>query len=458
MSRFGPPILAAALALSAVACRPADRGEGETPLAQELRPRQAIQVRTTPVVRREMVRTLSTTTTIESTHQIELVPRVAGVVTGVAVEEGDRVAEKAVLATLDPRDAEASLAEAEEALVEAQGTRPRLELAVAEAAEQVARAKLAWDQARSEVERNETTGLLSAIDLDKLRLARDTAERDWEAAKLAHRGAEHDLEQQATTIARAQLTVDRRELELSYTEITAPFDGVIAERKVRVGDSVTAGAAAFTLTDPDSLRCVVHRPQRELAFFRSAHARGTNGGGGEGIEITVVPEAHPEASYTGTIAILSPTIDPESGSFRLTIDLTQPPAGDLRPRLLPGMLVRLEIVTERHPDALVVPKRALRREGDRHFLFVDTGGQAARIEVGEGFADSDSVEVLPVEEGVLEAGDAVVVVGNRDLEDGSEIESEEPAEAPEDAAATAQEAPVTAADDSAEGGADDEAN
>jgi RND family efflux transporter MFP subunit len=408
------------LVLTAVlpACRPAKDAEASAPLAHELRKREATKVRTAPIESREMVRRLSTTTTVESEKQIDVFPRVAGVVDQVHVEEGDRVEKDALLATLDQREARARLEDAKMALKEAEDQVARLDLAVEEALEQVKSAQLTHEQARNEFQRNEVAQLISEVDLGKLKLNRDTCERDRAAAKLAHRGAQQDLIKQQTTIERAELTVQREELALSFTEITAPFTGVVANRQVRVGDTVTSGATAFTLTDSDRLRCIVPRPQRELAFFTAARAEGGQ------VDIRIEPEAFPGTEYVGRIRILSPTIDPTSGSFRLTIELEQPPAGDPRPRLLPGMLVRLSIVTERHPDALVVPKRALRREGDRHFLYLDRDGVAEQVEVAEGLSDDENVEILMVGETNLVPGDPVVVVGNRDLEDGEDIEAE----------------------------------
>ena len=103
--------------------------------------------------------------------------------------------------------------------------------------------------------------------------------------------------------------------------------------------------------------------------------------------------------------------------------------GDGRVRLLPGMLVRLSIVTERHAEALVAPKRALEREGDRRFLLVaepeSEGASRAvvqRVEVREGFTQGDLVEVLPVEAGTLAPGDAVIVVGGDDVDPGDVVE------------------------------------
>ena len=127
-------------------------------------------------------------------------------------------------------------------------------------------------------------------------------------------------------IERAQLTAAREELALSFTKVSAPFAGVVATRNVRAGDTVSTAAAAFVLTDPDALRCVVPRPQRELEFFQAAREEGGT------VEIRVVPEAYPEHEYAGSIEIVSPTIDTDSGSFRLTIGLAQP-AADIRAAL-----------------------------------------------------------------------------------------------------------------------------
>jgi len=409
---------AAALALL-VGCGVGKKPVTEAASGAQIQARERARVRTVPAETREMVRRLSTTTTVESEREIQLYPRMAGVVVELRVDEGERVATGDVLAVLDARGAQAALRDAEVALQEARDAVPRLTLAVREAAERAERAKLGWEQAKREVDRNEKAALLSEVELDKLRLARDTSERDYQAALLAHESAQRTLDNQATTIERAKVAVEREEIELSYTRISAPFDAIVAARSIRVGDTVSSGAAAFTLTDPDHLRAIVYRPQRELAFFQAARRPD---GVGSDIEIQVHPEALPGEVYEGSIRFLSPTIDPESGTFRLTVDLAQPGPDDPRPRLLPGMLVRLEITTDRHPQALVVPKRALRREGEAHTLVAVREGRAVVVEVEEGFSDDERVEVLPVEGHALAVGEPVVVVGNRDLENGAPVD------------------------------------
>lgn len=399
-------------------CNQGEASSGERPpLGGEIRKVEATRVRTAPAERREMVRTLSTTTTLESARQIEVFPRVAGVVTEVLVEEGKSVDADDVLARLDNRVANGQFADANLAVTEAEERVDALEVAANEAKERAESARLGFEQADAEYKRNEEAGLISKIDLAKLKLTRDTNERTWKAAVHSHEAAVIDQENQALVIERAQLTASREELAVSFYEVKAPFAGTVAARSVRVGDTVSTSAAVFTLTDTNHLRCIVPRPQRELAFFLGA------GSSDERVDITIEPEAYPGRIYQGSIDIVSPTIDETSGSFRLTIGIEQPGQDDPRPRLLPGMLVRMTIVTERHPDALVVPKRALRREGDRHFVYVNRDGTAERIAVEEGFQNDDWVEILTIDDDAdLDVGTEVVVVGNRDLEDGKAID------------------------------------
>ncbi len=388
----------------------------------------APKVLTAPLVQREMVRALSTTVNAESEQEIQLFPRISGVVTAVAVEEGDSVAAGGLLMELDARELEAALAESRIALREAEDGKRNLELSVDEAKARLESAQLRFDQSSRELERKEGAGegIISRNELDQLRLTVATNRADRDAAKIAESKAEAALTSQEITIERAALQVSKAELNRSFASVEAPFEGVIASRTVRVGDLASTASAAFTLTDPENVRAVVSRSQRELVFFRRAEQRArraTSGGDEAALDIEIAPEALPGLTYTGQIQFVSPTIDPASGQFRVTIGVDQPEAGDERPPILPGMLLRIRIVTERHPDALVIPKRGLLREGDAHWVFVVEGDTVRRVSVTEGFSEDDHVEVLPAEGESLSAGDSIAVVGNRDLEDGDAVDA-----------------------------------
>ena len=436
-----------ALALLLVAaCSQGPQAEEETTTLQAKK-REPAKVIVAEVQQRETVRRLETTTRVESEHQVEVFPRASGQLMELFVEEGDAVERDQVLARLDDREARIALADARTTLEEAKANLPKLGLAVREAEARVRASQNAADQAERDHLRNVAIaegeggqpGLISRRELDVSQGALDQAIGELETLKLGALRAAVEEQAGHAAVDRAEFAVDRAELDLSYTELTAPFDGVVAERMVNLGGTLTAAAPAFVISDRQNLRAVFFRPQRELGLFRRAMLQapeddaptraGTDGDGGQALlAIHATAEALPGVVFDGQLERIAPTIDPASGNFRVTarLEVGEPPM-----TLLPGMLVRLGIVTERHPDALVVPKRAIRREGDRNLIFVIKQNVAHEVVVEEGFPDGDDVEVIALE-GELAAGDQVVVVGNRDLEQGAEVTlpAKEPAQEP----------------------------
>jgi len=389
--------------------------------------RELPSVRVAPVVVREMARVLETTSKLDSENEIVIMPRVTGVVLTLNAEEGDSVGEGEVLATLDDVEQKLAVKDAEVALHEAQNALDKLELAQREAEASVSRAQLSFDQAVRDYERNlklfqgeQVASALSQSALEASRLARDNADADRTDADLARERSRLELAAGQTAVERARITLERAQVTLGYTQVKAPFKGVIAQRSIKVGDSVGPATEAFVLTDVSLLRAVFSRPQEEFGLFSRVDS--SNGDGH--LALTATADAYPGHTFVGWIERMSPTVDPQSGQFRVTGRLECVQDGG-RVRLLPGMLVRLRIVTDRHPEALVVPKRSLEREGDRRFLLTVKDETVARVEVREGFAEDDWIEVIPAEEGGLEAGDPVIVVGGRDLAEGDAVRVDE---------------------------------
>lgn len=397
------------------------------------RPREASKVRTQPVEQREMTSILETTTVLESEREISIIPRAGGIVVELLAEEGDSVETGQVLARLDSRDQQLALKDAEVALEEARSAEATAEFAVQEAQSQIENSRLAAEQAERDYTRDErlfegegTVSGLSAKALEAGRLLRDQAEQEYKRSQLVWKRSKIELDQASISVGRAEVALERARISLGYMEVVAPFGGVVAERTARVGDSVSTAEPVFTLTDPVNLRAVFYRPQRELALFSQVGDAEREdddlGADSEGLEVTATAEAIPGTVFKGHIVRTSPTIDADSGSFRVTAKLEVNQGNGQQ--LLPGMLVRLLIVTDRHPGALVVPKRAVRRESDRSYILVVRDAVARRIDVREGYSDDDFVEVVVGPDVQLEAGERVIVVGSRELVDGSEVDDE----------------------------------
>ena len=164
-----------------------------------------------------------------------------------------------------------------------------------------------------------------------------------EAKELMSRGAVSarevsDLEHQLRT---ARLS--SREASSSYgsTRLSAPFDGVVAMRDVHVGELATSAKAAFQVVDPTRLRVVASLPERDLGRVAlDQPAR-------------LVSAYDDEVWTTGTVSRISPVVDASSGTFRVTVAVSDP--GKLRP----GQFVSVRIEVDRHDDVLVVPKQAV---------------------------------------------------------------------------------------------------
>ncbi|MFT7667393.1 MAG: membrane fusion protein (multidrug efflux system) [Planctomycetota bacterium] len=389
--------------------------------AGQLKRHEAAQVRVLPAIRQEMQRALETTTVVESERNVIIQPISSGLVVELLAEEGDHVKKGQTLARLDQRDTQAQLDDAKIGLKEAEEAASKGEISKRDAEGKIAKARLSFEQAKSDFTRNDEAKMISALEIENLKLAMDTAAQDLDATILARDSSEIDIRTQATAILRAKLAIERARVAHQQMELIAPFDGVLTDRGIQVGDNVSSAVEAFTITDLSDLRTVFYRPQRELSLFTGIGPGASDGAalGFQAIEVTAESEALPGITFTGRIERISPNIDATSGSFRVTVRLDEESEGM---RLLPGMLLRLRLVTERHLNALTVSKRALRREGDAAILFVAENNLARRVELTEGFSGNEYVEVFPKNGAALEAGMDIIVVGNRELEDGKDIE------------------------------------
>lgn len=209
----------------------------------------------------------------------------------------------------------------------------------------------------------------------------------------AFEGMQYELESLRAALRLAQL-------ELSYTEIRAPFAGVVSARHVKRGNTVTMNQELFTVTDLDPLIAYLHVPEKE--FNRLA----------AGQSAVVVADALPGQSFAATISRISPVIDPATGTFKVTVEVA-----DASQQLKPGMFGRISVVYDRHADALLVPRAAIVDADTESAVFVVTDGVAHRREVRIGYSSGAEVEVL---EG-LEGHEDVVVVGQNSLRDGGKV-------------------------------------
>ncbi len=306
-----------------------------------------VPVETRKPVRGDVYAIYSGTAPIEAFAEADVIAKVDGEIREVLVEEGDDVTEGQVLARLD-------------------GDRLRLEL-------NESRARLR--KMERDFERNEDLrekGLLSEGDFEKLKY-------DLEALRASYNLAS---------------------LELDYTQIRAPINGVISERYIKRGNTIEVGESLYRVTSFDPLVAYLHVPEREY--------RQISAGQPVGLEVDALNGPPIIASVTR----VSPIVDPLTGTFKITIEIR-----DEQRRIKPGMFARIGVVYDTRVNALQVPRSSIVEDLGETSVFVVEDGIAVRRVVETGFSTRGMVEIV----NGLNDEDDVITVGQVGLQPDSPV-------------------------------------
>jgi len=304
-------------------------------------------------------------------HITAIAPRVPGFIERVPVEENQHVKAGDTLVVLDQRDfrtrlvqAEAELRNAQTAVgtgrhagqAEAQLQATRAEAASAEAS--IAAAEAAYHQANADYERYRglaASKIISAQQLDAAQAARDAAAANLEAARRQAAAAGSQVSASGAALrgadarlAAAAAAVETARLQLSYTTLLAPSDGIVAKRNAEPGALVQVGQNLMTLVPEKDVWVTANLKETQLANVRV----------GDPAEFTV--DAYPDKTFHGRVESLSPATgarfallppDNATGNFtkvvqrvpvRIAVNGEADPAHPLRP----GMSVDVTITTD----------------------------------------------------------------------------------------------------------------
>jgi HlyD family secretion protein len=323
--------------------------------------------------------------------------KVTGKVVEVNVEEGMAVTEGQVLARLDDASARAQLGLAQAQVVAAQHA----------------------------VTENEIHGRQAHVNLDratKMLASGAGTETDVEQAKLDvdTTDARISLLTEQVKVAQQQVGVARTELD--NTVIRAPFSGIAVTKDAQPGEMVSPVSAGggFTRT---GICTVVDMASLEIDVdVNESYLNRVT----PGQEVSAVLDAYPDWQIPAHVITIVPTADRQKATVQVRIAFKA-----LDPRILPDMGVKVTFL--RPPDGAalsdraadqapaqamtLVPKAAIKTEGDATFVYLVKGTVAERRAVRVGGADGDRVEVTAG----LGSGDRVVISPPPALHDGSRV-------------------------------------
>lgn len=199
----------------------------------------------------------------------------------------------------------------------------------------------------------------------------------------------------------AQQELAEAEWNLEKTSIRAPFAGVITQRMAQPGQHIRPGDELFIVTDFDPLIARVYLPEKDVLALD------------EGRSVRVALKADESVSVEGRIRQISPVVDTATGTVKVTIEAVDAPA-----QVRPGAFVRVDVVRESRPLALLLPKEAVVHELQKTYVFVAKDGVAEKRAITLGLEEGVKVEATQG----LAAGEQVIIAGQGGLKDGAAIQ------------------------------------
>jgi RND family efflux transporter MFP subunit len=367
----------------------------------------------------------------EAVKTVEVRARVEGFIERQAVPDGADVKAGDVLFVIDPRPFEATLrqAQANVARDTAQLHQAEAALIQREAEVQQAQANLERDlaqleNARTQEQRYRTLvqqELVAREQYDQIRTTMTALDATVQAgrgavdnAKAALAAARATIENARAIIRADEAAVDSARLQLGYTVVRSPLDGRMGRAEVRVGSLVGRSDSTLlaTVSTRDPMYVTFSVSEREALSVWRRRERGPGPPGGSGITITLPDDSvYP---YEGRLDFVDRAVDSRTGTLALRATFPNP-TGLLRP----GQYMRLRVLLEERPDALVVPQAAVQESQGSASLFVvgpDQTVQARPVRMGPRVGT-----LWVVEEGVT-PGERVVVKGLQQIRAGMRVE------------------------------------
>ncbi|MDE1894662.1 MAG: efflux RND transporter periplasmic adaptor subunit [Xanthomonadaceae bacterium] len=379
MSRFWKIALVviAVVVLAVVGFRLVHKPAGQGKKGADATP--PVPVTVVPVVKQNVPVYLNALGTVQALNTVTVNPQVAGQLMSINFTEGMPVKKGEVLAQIDPRTFQAS-----------------------------------YDQAVSK--RNQDQSLLAT--------ARSNYQRS-QNPKYSQYVSKMDQDTQRNTVAQYQAAVAADDaairdakVQLDYTRIRSPIDGLAGIRAVDPGNVVGTSTAIVTLTQLHPINVMFTLPEQNLDMVRRAAAGATP------LQVTALDrvDAHPIATG-GVLRVIDNQIDTTTGTFRLKSEFSN----DANV-LWPGQFVNVQLLVNTVDGGLVVPAQAVQRGPNGDYVYLVQGDNTVKMQPVVVAGEVGDSHVM-IGSG-LKAGESVVTEGQFRLKPGSKVNPLKPGEVP----------------------------
>ena len=354
-------------------------GQGDASDKDKDKDTPPVPVTVEPVVKQDVPVYLTALGTVQALNTVTINPQISGQMLSINFKEGQEVKKGDLLAQIDPRPFQAAYDQAT-------------------AKQQQDEAQL--NTAQSTLKRNDALvakGYVAQLDMDTFR---------------------NNVANLVGLVAADKAAVRAAKVNLDYTRIVSPIDGVAGIRNVDPGNVVTTTTAVVTLTQIHPIYVMFTLPEQNLEMVRNAAASG------DPLEVLALDraDAHTIAD-DGTLNVVDNQIDTTTGTFKLRSVFQ-----NAKSELWPGQFVNTRLKVRTVKGGLVIPAQAVQRGPDGDYVYLVQQDQTVKMnpvvvagEVGDSHVMIGSGLAL---------NDLVVTEGQFRLKPGSKVKALKPGEVP----------------------------
>ncbi|HEY4293172.1 efflux RND transporter periplasmic adaptor subunit [Luteibacter sp.] len=234
------------------------------------------------------------------------------------------------------------------------------------------------------------------------------------------------LDQAKATVVADQASIRASQVQLGFTKVVAPIDGLAGIRAVDVGNIVATSDSIVTLTEVHPIYVSFNLPEKNLDLVRSAMRLDA----ATPLEVDALDRVDAHVMATGKLDVIDNAIDTTTGTFRLRALFD-----NQKTELWPGQFVNARVRVRTVKGGLVVPAQAVQRGPEGDYVYLVQGDNTVKMQAVETASEVGDSHVL-LSKGV-KLGEKVVTEGQFRLKPGSKVQPLAPGQVP--AAPTADE-------------------
>lgn len=304
---------------------------------------EILPLKTTEVILEEVNEYLMLDGEVEAVNKSTVSAQTGGVISKLSYDVGDYVKKGSLIARISSQFQESGLQQAKASVSEARAAIKKAAAAVVQAEAARREAQANYSVARSEFDRVKglyNKHILTKSHYDQAEAAMKSSLARVESANANLLAAKAGRSSANSRLVSAKAGLSKAGEQLGYTEVIAPYSGIVTERHVELGEVVSEGKPIMTGISLEELRVVTDVPQREILKVRQFNnAR--------------VFSDNDKTGFTASNLVFFPYADSRTNAFKVRASLQSAPKG-----LFPGVFVKIgfEVGKEKH---LVIPARSI---------------------------------------------------------------------------------------------------